>query len=197
MKKLAIGLLVFAAMFSSVGAGVATAKTVRIPTGAADWATFTPAERQAAYDWELQQVKASNKAPVTVSMARAVIQTGGISPLSLSASGYCAFSYIQNGSGTLTWSWADLTTSQVVYRLDTGITQETVYYDRFFRNNSQIDGGYGSSAGSSTHVYSESATNWKWWWEGATYTTQDWYTVQTGPYTYYWYLAYCHTSWVA
>ncbi len=197
MKKLAIALLVFAAMFSSVGAGVASAKTARIPTNAADWATFSPAERQAAYDWELQQVKASNKAPVRVGMAQAVIQTGGVSPLSLSASGICGFNYIQNGSGTLTWSYADLTTSQVVAWLDTGITQETSYLDKFYRNGSQWGTGYGSGAGSSTHVNAQSAQNWKWWWEGATYTTQDWYTVETSYNNYYWYLAYCHTSWTA
>jgi hypothetical protein len=174
------------------------AATVRIPTSAADWATFTTQEQQAAYNHEaavFARQKASKAVTVHTVGASAVLVTssGPASVVSAAAAvtavKNCGFNYVNLADGTWTSAWATTGASKAMW-VDTGYKSNQ--WNKFFRANTQLD-TFRAANSSATYVFASSDTNFKWWFEQVRYTVQSWHTAGTtynGPY-YLGPLAFC------
>lgn len=180
MKRLAIVLALSLGALSGPGAAATSAASVRLPVSAADWASFTPTERAAAYAYvaaEYARLEASGKLVVrTVSTSAAAVD-GAAAVTATSTTGYgtCGFNYVNTSGGTWTSAWASTTTTGAVPWIDTGVY--AAQRDLFWRGNTQLDYFYAGGALNSTYVYASSSTNWKWWFEQVRYTVQSWHTA--------------------
>ncbi len=89
-------------LVSTLGVGTVSAKQApRLPTGAADWATFTAAEQQAAIDYERQLLdEGLRNGTVATQSVLAPAALSALAPLTAtaSASGACGF-HVRNVSG--------------------------------------------------------------------------------------------------
>lgn len=187
MRKVAIALVLVLAALPFAGSSATNAATVRLPSGAADWATFTPSERAAAYAYEAEvyaRVKAAGKLVVQTYSVRAV-PLSAAEPAATLVTGYgqCGFNVTQQQAGTWTSAWATTTTTTAVGWIDTGVYNSQ--RDLFFRGGSQLAWFMAGGQLNSTYVFASSSANFKWWFEQAQYTVQSWHTAgasYSGPY---------------
>jgi hypothetical protein len=211
VKRLLVSALVLVMMLG-ISAAPAAAKTaaVRLPTGAADWATFTPAEQKAAYDWVYNhEIKPSKATPTIVATAPAVFTqtaSSGVAPMAttaISVGGECGFGVVQYSYGTVVSGWSQVHTSQQVAWLDTGLngrdytpTSSSSYIDQLWRNGAKSYWTYGAVA-PGTYVYASTSQDFKWFWESVHYFFQAWDSVKLLNGTWYWRNAYCNVSYNA
>jgi len=194
MKRLLISaMLVTLSIATFAGPVAASSSTVRLPKSAADWATFTQTEKQAAYSWVNTH---ETTAPSTVvATAPAVSKSSGVQPMvsaSFTAGGECGYSVQNYSTGSRVAAWSQVHASQRPYWMDTGMQG---YVDQLWRNGAQSYTTYGGT--NTTYVYATTSYDWKWYWENVHYNFQAWDSVETSAGVWYWKNAYCNVSYDA
>ena len=194
MKRLLVNALLVTLGFAAFASPVAASTpVVRLPTSAADWATFSPAQRQAAYDWIHNDVITSKAKPTIVASSQIVIKSSGIQPM-VAVSGQCGISSTNYSWGSEVYGWAEIRTSQAVNWMDTGMQGNI---DQLWRNGVKSYTTYGGQ-GNGSYLYASTTQDHKWWWESVRYSFQTWSSVRLvylGP--WYWYNAYCVVGYTA
>lgn len=186
-------------MWTSAMGAASAQPAVRLPTSAADWATFTTAQRQAALSYvtkEFEDARANGTLiikSIDAAGALSVASTAGaFAPASITAGVDCGFNVSSFTEGTWTWGWANANTTAPVWEIDTGWWDTT---DLFYRDNSLLQHfGQGFEGGSNSYVYASTTANFKWWFEQATYVVQSWGTAQTSYHSYVMHDRYCYLS---
>lgn len=171
----AIMILALLAISLSTPISAASAANVRVPKSAADWATFTDAERTAAYAWvwaEYERLEAAGKLKNTVISSSASCQ--GDFTILVTGSVNCGFIVNNQAWGTYTTGWASVSSSESVFLLSTG-TSPTLM-DKLWRG-STLFSEFGAGGGG-TYAYAQSAQDFKWSWESVTYQVQSWGSIE-------------------
>ncbi len=200
MKKIFVSLMLVAfGCIAFAGPVAADSHKVRIPKSAADWATFTPAERQAAYDWvNIHETKPLSTLVITTPMTSMTSSSAGLQAMAVSGlivGGECGWSISSYSTGSRVAAWSQVHTSQVVYWLDTGMQG---YVDQLWRNGARSYTTYGGRGGAgANYVFASTSYDWKWFWETVHYTFQAWDSVETSAGVWYWRNAYCVTNYDA
>ena len=166
--------------------------SVRLPKSAADWATFSDAERAAAYAWvwaEYDRLAAAGKLKATI-ISGSSSDEGGFSTLTVTGYVDCGFIFNNQAWGTYTKGWASVSASQPVFSLSTG-TSPTLM-DKLWRGSTLFN-EFGAGGGG-TYVYAESAQDFKWSWESVTYQVQSWGSIQITYSNYLFKDRYCGRS---
>jgi hypothetical protein len=77
--------------------------------------------------------------------------------------------------GSTVAGWSDVSTSQDVYWLDTGVTGGSSCIDQLWRNGARSYTTYAAKAGpGARYVYASTSWDWKWAWESVHYVFQAW-----------------------
>jgi hypothetical protein len=160
---------------------VAAAKpTVRMPTSAADWSTFTPAEKDAAIEWIWDQ-KSRMEAEGTWewteaagSVTSSVDSSAPAATAAMSGGVNCGIKTNVQPWATYATGWASTYTSASIWALDTGLSGNT---NKLYHNNTIFSQGWGAGTGG-TYVYAESAQDFKFPWDSVTWQVQSWGTAQ-------------------
>jgi len=183
---LTIALFSLAVPAASLGA---TPSAPRLPSSAADWATFSPQERAAALDYESSLFEAALAAGTlkwTSGSARPTV--GGVTAEStsklaatsastlLSVDARCGLSWTFVGSGTWTYGWAYVDTDFPAYLIYAGKPPSS---NQFIRSGTVLQYFYKYSQGAgSSYEYAQSNSNFKWAFENINYRTKSWMGVQ-------------------
>jgi hypothetical protein len=174
---------------------VAAAKpTVRIPTSAADWATFTPAEKDATIKWVWDQ-KARMEANGTWTWTEATGSdrssadfSGLATTAAMSGGVNCGIKTNQQPWATYATGWASTYTTATIWGLDTGLQG---YKNKLFHNGTVFSQGWGAAAGGATYVYAESSQDFKFPWDSVTWQVQSWGSAQYSATLYLFKNRYC------
>lgn len=176
MRRIIIVLAV--AVLAVTAATPVIGSSVRIPTGEADWATFSSVEKSSAiaYEWQvhLSQVAART---VRTSAVRNSVGAGAITP-NVSATGTCTLQFINQAEGTWTRAggWTDATA--IVSYIYAGRTSGS-HYIKLIRDGTTIKTTYNER----THDdWAEAWTgyDWKWWFEHPHYVGRSYHGAQNG-----------------
>lgn len=168
----------------------AAAASVRIPTSAADWASFSASERSATMAWvwaQYDRLRVADKlvggvATTMSAQASAATATGDVA---------CGINQQNYPWGSYTSSWAQAYASQSMFAIDTGLTANQYgYWDTFYRNGNVIH-QFGSGGGGYS-AYAQSFTDFKFPWEMITYSIQAYGTAQQTPGVWVYYLKPCY-----
>lgn len=202
-KVLIFASVVALAITSFAGTATAASPNARLPKSAADWATFTPAEKTAAYAWvNTHETKPISTRTISAQSVFTPSRTPalGVQPMAtgLVGGGECGWSISNYSTGSRVAAWSQVHTNQVVYWLDTGMSgQDTsnppqAYRDQLWRNGAQSYQTWGARAGAgANYVYASTSYDWKWFYENVHYTFQAWDSIKTSSSVFYWHNAYC------
>lgn len=179
MKRVIVLLAVVALFGVSISTAAAVSKP-RMPTGAADWATFSSTERAAALDYvsrELQSQLASGSAVVhTVgrSDAGVVSETLGPAAVTTTVDYNCPIQWIDlpEGSWTRGGGWTDASSS--IYYI---AASRTGLQGQFLRDGSLLSNWY-SEQYNSSHAENWTGYNWKWWYESFNFVNKGWHSAR-------------------
>ena len=155
---------------------------VRIPRNAADWATFTSAERSAAiaYEWQIHLAQVAQGAVQTTSV-RATVRAGAISP-NVTATGTCKLQWINQAEGTWTRAggWTDA--SEIVAYIYAGRTAGS-HYIKLIRDGTTIKTTFNERTNDD---WAEAWTgyDWKWWFEHPHYVGRSYHGARVGSSTW-------------
>lgn len=178
---------VMAAVLVVAGAGMLLAQSSlagspRVPRDAADWARFTPAERQAALDFQWREhlrLEAAGQLSRTVVKATVDLQTNQIASIAgpqvasitATATGTCQLTFDNQTSGTWTRAggWADA--SAVVYYI---YASRAGLQGKLIRDGTTIKNWYAEVY---NNDWAENWTGWdfKWWYEHPMYTSKGYF----------------------
>lgn len=179
---LVLAVVVLSLVFPGSSLG-ANQRAPRLPSSAADWATFTAQERSAALAYENGRYEAA--------LAAGTLKwtTGSASPVTMTADGMaieavtsvdarCGLSWTFVGSGTWTYGWAYVDTSFPAYHIYAG-EPPVASMNQFIRSGTILDYFYDYSVGAgSSYEYAQSDSNFKWFFENINYRTKAWMGVQ-------------------
>ncbi len=155
--------------------------TVRMPTSAADWATFTPAQKDATMTWIWAQearMVANGTWKWTEATGADASSAGTSAPATattVSGSVNCGIKTNQQAIGTYATGWASTSASASVYYLTTGLDG---IQNNFWHNNTNFSHGWAAGA-PGTYVYAESYQDFKFAWDNVTWQVQSWGSVET------------------
>lgn len=162
--------------------------SVRMPESAADWASFTPAQRAAASAWIAQEFVALEQKGLLntrVVEGQATTTTGTASG---TYPGHCGFVVNSFPGGTWTSAYAYTNYGQSLYAISTGIPYfiGDPSYDLFYRDGSLLYSFGAGHAGPGTPTYIEASTpsNFKYFFEHALYAVESWHSAMTTPSQY-------------
>lgn len=167
----------------------AASPTVRVPKSAAEWATFTPAEKDATIRWiwaqEAQMIadgtwrwdEAASSSATTDALAASV--TGGVE---------CGIKLNRQPWATYAIGWSSTWTSSPVWWLQTGGTG--AYTNKFYHNGSVFSSGW-IAAGSGTYEYGQSSQDFAFPWDTVTWKIQSWGSAETSYNVYLFKNKYC------
>jgi hypothetical protein len=175
-------LLAVAFMAVSATPVAAASSTVRIPTSATDWATFTPAQKAATMKWVWAQ-KARMQVNGTWKWTEATganATSGQATTLAVTGSVNCGIKTNQQPFGTYATAWASTSASAPVYYVTTGLDG---IQNNFWHNNTNFNHGWGAGA-PGTYVYAESYQDFKFSWDTVTWQVQSWGSVGTAYHVY-------------
>lgn len=163
---------------SALGAGP---RTPRLPTSAADWATFSSQEQASALVYE-KSLYDSAAAAGTLSWTSASATDGTAGAMSAesitSVAAQCGLSWTFVGSGTWTYGWAYVDTSFAAYQIYAGHPPASTD-DQFIRAGTVLQYFYAYSVGAgSSYEYAQSDSNFKWFFENINYRIKSWMGAQ-------------------
>jgi hypothetical protein len=187
-------LLAVALVAASAAPVAATQPTVRIPTSAADWASFTPAEKTSTMKWVWAQKDrmVANGTWTWTEATGADTSSAGTTGLAstlttVSGSVNCGIKTNAQAWGTYATGWANVSTTASVFSLDTGLEGID---NKFWHNSTLFNHGWGAGGGG-TYVYAESAQDFKFPWDTVTWQVQSWGSVQTTYHVFLFKNRYC------
>jgi len=151
----------------------------RLPSSAADWATFTPTEQATALAYEKSLYDAAG-ANGTLTWTSATGSTAGTmsSDSITSVDAQCGLSWTNVGSGTWTYGWAYVDTSFAAYQIYAGHPPASTD-DQFIRAGTVLQYFFAySTGGGSSYEYAQSDSNFKWFYENINYRIKSWMGAQ-------------------
>lgn len=185
-----LGLVIAVGGATPVAAGQ---PSVRLPKSAADWATYTQAEKAATMHWVWdQQARMIADGTWTWTDAPATDMSGGdsLAPAAVTGGVNCSIKTNQQPFGTYATGWASTYTTGSVSSISTGLTGMD---NKLWHNNTLFSYGWGSGA-SGTYTYSESSQDFKFSWDTVTWQVQSWGSAMTSSTVYLFKNKYCGKS---
>jgi hypothetical protein len=161
-------------MTIALGTGAAQASGApRIPTTAAEWATFTPRERDAALTYEWQQFQI-------------LLASGNAHPVSVVQSGQQSASPLVSATYSCEVQWIDLPQGSYVRGGGWTDTSATVYYQyasrqslpgQFLRDGT-LKANWWAETLNSSHAESWTGYDFKWAFEHPRYVVKGWHGAE-------------------
>lgn len=150
----------------------------RLPTSAADWATFSSTQQAAALDYVWNEFQSQLKAGTAVVNTVGRTETGTLSQDSGPASVTVSVSYncpiqwtdLPEGTWTRGGGWTD-TSSNVYYIAASRVGLK----GQFLRDGALQGNWYNEIYGGASHAESWSGYNWKWFYEHFNFTNKGWH----------------------
>lgn len=173
----------------------------RLPQSAADWATFTAQQKDAALAWEQAQywrlLAAGELTPdmIATGTATGAASLAGSPLASVTAYGTCEIVRLPAAGGWFTRADGQTFASATVYWIDTG---GSGVQDRFSKNYIIIQRFESPYNGSGSWAEGNALPDWTWIWEHPTYTVETFHTawdyLNGYPHYYLGPNAYCTTT---
>lgn len=186
-KRRILPLVASIVMLLVVAAAPASARTgPRLPTGPADWATFSAAEKQAAYNYELSlfNPRTATISHVGGSAASTPAPSGQVVALTVTWTASCGFGVSNAIAGTYVRSDAVTDANQQV---------SAIYaHSEFYRDGSFLAGPNDDETNRS-HAEAISGWNFSYTWEHPTYRVKSWHNIEVG--TVWQSQRFCDFSW--
>lgn len=167
--------LVIAAGLLTGPVAASSAKPVKIPSNAAEWAAYSPSQKTAVMDWVWAQ-EAQMKAAGTWKWTDATSSATVTPMLTLAGGVDCGIKTNQFPWGTYATGWSDTWTNQSVHFLETG--DVAPYNNKFWHNSTLYSAGW-IAAGGGTYEYGESGQDFKFSWDSVTWSVQTWGSATT------------------